>query len=75
MKLIKAGRFRIPKNLRKKYKHQPGDKIRLIDNCGLISLNPAFNNPNSSTAGFLKEQDSLTPFLIDEHNQALLDEN
>ena len=44
----------IPAELRRKYKWKPGDRVRVVDYGGVISLMPVMRNPEDEGFGILK---------------------
>lgn len=59
----------IPAELRHKYNLKPGDKVRVVDYGGVVSLVPASADPVKQAAGMAKGRRSLTRALLEEHRQ------
>ncbi len=59
----------IPAELRKKYHLKPGTEVVIVDYGGVLSILPASKNPIEKGAGFLKDSDSLTAEIVEEHHR------
>ena len=64
----------IPAELRRKYKLEPGSKVRVVDYGGILALVPLLENPVEQATGMLKGQTSLTQALLDEPAQEIAHE-
>jgi len=64
----------IPKVYRKKYKIRSGDRVRLIDYGGGLSVIPLPENPISALRGLLAAEPSLTDDLLAERQKEKVDE-
>jgi len=64
----------IPKVYRKKYKIKSGDRVRLIDYGGGLSVIPLPENPISALRGLLAAEPSLTDDLLAERQKEKVDE-
>ncbi len=56
----------IPAEYRKKYGIRPGDRVRIVDYGGVLSLVPDLADPIREAAGMLQGQSSLTAALLHE---------
>ena len=69
VKLSQKGWVVIPAELRKKYGLKPGAKLQVIDYGGVLAIVPAFKDPVVEGSGMLKDDDSLTQAIVEEHLQ------
>ena len=56
----------IPAAYRKKYGIKPGDRVRIVDYGGVLSLVPDLSDPIRDAAGMLQGQSSLTAALLED---------
>ncbi|MDA2924269.1 AbrB/MazE/SpoVT family DNA-binding domain-containing protein [Acidobacteria bacterium AH-259-L09] len=56
----------IPAEYRRKYRLKPGDKVRIVDYGGVLSIVPAFADPIREAAGILRGKSSLRRALLEE---------
>ena len=54
----------IPEELRKKYGIKKGDRVRIVDYGGVLSIVPASSNPIRDSEGLSKGATSLTQALL-----------
>lgn len=59
----------IPKAYRKKYKIKPGDRVRIVDYGGGLSVVPLPEDPISALRGLLTAEPSLTADLLTERQK------
>lgn len=59
----------IPAELRRKYRIEPGKKVRIVDYGGVLGLVPAFDDPIREARGSLAGKTSLTGALLDERRR------
>ncbi|WP_420628647.1 AbrB/MazE/SpoVT family DNA-binding domain-containing protein [Candidatus Leptofilum sp.] len=59
----------IPKAYRQKYKIKPGDRVRIIDYGGGLSVVPLPEDPIAALRGLLASEPSLTAALLAERAQ------
>lgn len=59
----------IPAPLRHRYHIEPGQKIRIVDYGGVLSLVPPLGDPVAEGRGLLAEGPSLTQALIEERRR------
>ena len=59
----------IPAEFRKKYRLQPGAKVRMIDYGGVLAVVPELGDPVAQGYGMLKGTGSLTKALLREHRR------
>ncbi len=57
----------IPAEFRKKYRLQPGAKVRMVDYGGVLAVVPELEDPVAQGYGMLKGTGSLTKALLREH--------
>lgn len=69
VKMSSKGWIVIPAALRKKYNLQPGDHLHVVDYGGVLSIIPISDDPIKTGAGVLKDSDSLTEAIVEEHRQ------
>lgn len=69
VKMSTKGWIVIPAALRKKYDLQPGDNLHVVDYGGVLSIIPISEDPIKTGAGMLKDTDSLTEAIVEEHRQ------
>jgi len=69
VKMSTKGWIVIPAALRKKYDLKPGDDLQVVDYGGVLSIIPISENPIKTGAGILKDRDSLTEAIVEEHRQ------
>lgn len=69
VKMSTKGWVVIPAALRKKYDLQPGDELHVVDYGGVFSIIPISKDPIQAGAGILKDTDSLTEAIVEEHRQ------
>lgn len=69
VKMSTKGWVVIPAALRKKYDLQPGDDLHVVDYGGVLSIIPISEDPIKTGAGMLKDADSLTEAIVEEHRQ------
>jgi AbrB family looped-hinge helix DNA binding protein len=67
----KKGWVVIPREIRQRYKIQPGDKVHIIDYAGRIAIIPAADDPIAAGRGMLKGGPSLTKALLEERRWEL----
>ena len=65
--LSAKGRVVIPAPLREKYNLKPGSEVRIVDYGGVLSIVPVPADPIAAGMGMLKDGDSLTAFIVEEH--------
>jgi AbrB family looped-hinge helix DNA binding protein len=75
IKLSQKGWLVIPAELRKKYGLKPGAQVSVVDYGGVLAIVPVFKDPISQGAGMLKDKDSLTQAIVEEHRQERLRED
>ncbi|GJM42929.1 MAG: hypothetical protein DHS20C20_32110 [Ardenticatenaceae bacterium] len=61
----------IPKAFRQKYKIKPGDRVRIIDYGGGLSVVPLPADPITALRGLLASEPSLTADLLAERQQEI----
>ena len=59
----------IPAEFRKKYRLQPGAKVRMVDYGGVLAVVPELEDPVAQGYGMLKGTGSLTKALLREHRK------
>ena len=59
----------IPAEFRKKYRLQPGSKVRMVDYGGVLAVVPELEDPVAQGYGMLKSTGSLTKALLREHRK------
>ena len=59
----------IPAPLRRRYHIEPGQRIRIVDYGGVLSLVPPLRDPVHESRGLLAGKPSLTEALIDERRR------
>lgn len=59
----------IPASLRHRYHIEPGQKIRIVDYGGVLSLVPSLEDPVREARGILAGETSLTQALLDERRK------
>lgn len=64
----------IPKEIRKKYRIKPGDKVYFVDYGGAITLLPVPDDPVRAGWGIFRDGPSLTEELLREHAEELAHE-
>ena len=69
VKMSTKGWIVIPAALRKKYGLEPGADLHVVDYGGVLSIIPVSEDPIKTGAGMLKDTDSLTEAIVDEHCQ------
>jgi AbrB family looped-hinge helix DNA binding protein len=69
VKLSHKGWVVIPAELRQKYGLKPGANLQVIDYGGVLAIVPTFKDPVKEGAGMLRDGDSLTQAIVDEHRQ------
>jgi AbrB family looped-hinge helix DNA binding protein len=69
VKMSTKGWIVIPAALRKKYGLKPGSDLQVVDYGGVLSIIPISGDPIKTGAGMLKDTDSLTEAIIEEHRQ------
>lgn len=69
VRLSSKGWVVIPAAMREKYGLKPGSDVQVVDYGGVLSLVPTLKNPIQAGAGLLKEGDSLTQAIVEEHRQ------
>jgi AbrB family looped-hinge helix DNA binding protein len=69
IKLSQKGWLVIPAELRKKYGLKPGAQVSVVDYGGVLAIVPVFKDPIKQGAGMLKDKDSLTQAIVEEHRQ------
>ena len=57
----------IPVEFRKKYRLQPGAKVRMVDYGGVLAVVPELHDPVAQGYGLLKGPGSLSKALLQEH--------
>jgi AbrB family looped-hinge helix DNA binding protein len=75
IKLSQKGWLVIPAELRKKYGLKPGAQVSVVDYGGVLAIVPVFRDPIRQGAGMLKNKDSLTQAIVEEHRQERLRED
>jgi hypothetical protein len=53
----------------KKYGLKPGSNLQVVDYGGVLSIIPILGDPIKTGAGMLKDTDSLTEAIVEEHRQ------
>ena len=69
VKMSTKGWIVIPAALRKKYGLEPGADLHVVDYGGVLSIIPVSEDPIKTGAGMLKDTDSLTEAIVEEHRQ------
>lgn len=69
IRLSQKGWVVIPAALREKYNLKPGSAVRVVDYGGVLAIVPVFEDPIQAGAGLLKEGDSLTKYIVEEHRR------
>ncbi len=69
IKVLGKGQIVIPAEIRKKYKIQPGNRIRIFEYGDLIYLVPPSEDPVNEAMGLLPGKPSLTRELLDERQK------
>ncbi|GAB4579743.1 MAG: hypothetical protein Fur0022_24820 [Anaerolineales bacterium] len=59
----------IPAEIRKKYRLEPGTKVRIVDYGGGLSIIRLPDDPINEMMGFLSGGPSLTQELVEEHRR------
>jgi len=59
----------IPAEFRKKYRLQPGAKVRMVDYGGVLAVVPELQDAVAQGYGMLKGAGSLTKALLREHRK------
>ncbi len=59
----------IPAEFRKKYRLQPGSKVRMVDYGGVLAVVPELQDAVAQGYGMLKGTGSLTQALLREHRK------
>ena len=59
----------IPAEFRKKYRLQPGSKVRMVDYGGVLAVVPVLHDAVAQGYGLLKGPVSLTKALLQEHRR------
>ena len=62
----------IPAEFRKKYRLQPGAKVRMVDYGGVLAVVPELEDAVAQGYGMLKGPGSLTQALLREHRKEYL---
>ena len=62
----------IPAEFRKKYRLQPGSKVRMVDYGGVLAVVPELEDAVAQGYGMLKGTGSLTQALLREHRKEYL---
>lgn len=66
VKLSSKGWVVIPAEYRKKYDLRPGDRVRIVDYGGALTLVPELADPIAEAQGMLKGETSLVDALLAE---------
>jgi AbrB family looped-hinge helix DNA binding protein len=69
VKMSTKGWIVIPAALRKKYGLEPGADLHVVDYGGVLSIIPVSEDPIKTGAGMLKDTDSLTEAIVEEHRR------
>jgi AbrB family looped-hinge helix DNA binding protein len=67
IRLSQKGWVVIPAALREKYGLKPGSEVQVVDYGGVFAIVPVFKDAIAVGAGLLKDRDSLTAYIVDEH--------
>ena len=59
----------IPAEYRKKYDLKSGDRVRLVDYGGVLTIVPVLKDPVKQARGMLKGKNSLTKVLLEERSR------
>jgi AbrB family looped-hinge helix DNA binding protein len=59
----------IPAEYRKKYDLNSGDRVRLVDYGGVLTIVPVLKDPVKQARGMLKGKTSLTKALLEERGR------
>ena len=69
VKLSQKGWVVIPAVMREKYGLKPGTNLQVVDYGGVLAIVPALKNPVQDGAGMLKDGESLTQVVLEEHRE------
>ena len=75
IKLSQKGWVVIPAALREKYGLKPGAALQVVDYGGVLAIVPVHKDPIKAGAGMLKNGDSLTEAIVQEHQAELARES
>lgn len=67
MRVSSKGWVVIPKDLRRKYRLEPGTRVAVVDYAGILSIVPISRDPISTLRGMLRGGRSLTEAIVEEH--------
>jgi AbrB family looped-hinge helix DNA binding protein len=59
----------IPAEYRKKYDMKSGDRVRLVDHGGVLTIVPVLKAPVKQARGMMKGKTSLTKALLEERGR------
>jgi AbrB family looped-hinge helix DNA binding protein len=59
----------IPAEYRKKYDMKSGDRVRLVDHGGVLTIVPVLKDPVKQARGIMKGKTSLTKALLEERGR------
>jgi AbrB family looped-hinge helix DNA binding protein len=71
VKVSSKGWIVIPAALRQRYVLKPGSLLQVVDYGGVLALVPVAENPVDEGYGMLREGESLTEYLLAEHQQEM----
>jgi AbrB family looped-hinge helix DNA binding protein len=71
VKVSSKGWIVIPAALRQRYALKPGSLLQVVDYGGVLALVPVAENPIEEGYGMLREGESLTEYLLAEHQQEM----
>jgi AbrB family looped-hinge helix DNA binding protein len=69
VKVSPKGRVVIPAALREKYRIEPGERVRIVDYGGVLSLGPSMEEPVRESRGILEGRTGLTRALLGERRR------
>ena len=55
--------------MRDKYGLKPGANLQVVDYGGVLAIVPSFKDPVKDGAGILKDEESLTQAVLEEHRK------
>ena len=69
VKVSQKGWVVIPAALRQRYELEPGSLLQVVDYGGVLALVPVPDDPINAGTGMLRQGNSLTKALLDEHRR------